>query len=112
MIHSMSQEKLGFYLYKRGDHETKAPYMCVAQVRKAKVNLKKLLKAAITDDLVLIDNPGLKISKANVSPNRSIEFNDSKEDVSFTLKPDYNCKYKDKFKQHLQEIRKMHIASQ
>jgi len=50
---SIGREKLGFYLYKRRDHETKAPYHSVGDARKTKVKLGKLLKNSIISNLVL-----------------------------------------------------------
>ncbi len=52
ILHSLSQEQIGYFLYKRRDHWSKAPINTTKNQKKSKVWLEKLLRVAIKDDLV------------------------------------------------------------
>jgi hypothetical protein len=105
----MSREDLGFYLYKRRDFENKAPHLSIGKIKRHKVTLEKLLKTAINDDLILTEGPQLKTGKEY--QNKSYVFDDSVE-VNGSMPKTGMSKFKEKFDQHLENIRKMHSNSQ
>ena len=60
IFRTISLQDVGYFLYKRRDHENKVPQQQTCSINKQKIALGKLLKTAINADLVLTSNSSVK----------------------------------------------------